>query len=269
MKYVFFKRNQLHLFSRTLYFYFFRKIICLAIALSFFALKSESKNYHPSNPDFIMTISGVVKDTKGDPLGGVSVIVRGTVKGTSTGADGSFSIEANAGDVLEFTIVGYHKKIVTIEQNKNISVLMELEEAVGDEVVVVGYGTQAKKDLTGSIGVVSQSKMDNQATVGIGQNLQGKLAGVQVIQNNGTPYSGTQIRIRGTGSFGASSNPLVVIDGMITNDGLANLNPNDVENITVLKDAASAAIYGSRGANGVVIVTTKKGNFESPLKVNF
>lgn len=89
---------------------------------------------------------------------------------------------------------------------------------------------------------------------------------MQVIQNDGTPYGGTQIRIRGTGSFGASSNPLVVVDGMITNDGFSNLNPNDVENITVLKDAASAAIYGSRGANGVVIVTTKRGNFEAPIR---
>lgn len=137
-----------------------------------------------------------------------------------------------------------------------------------DEVVVIGYGTQSKKDLTGAVGSIQQSKMENTAVVGIGNNLQGKLAGVQITQNDGTPYGGTTIRIRGTGSFGATSDPLIVIDGMITNDGLNNLNPNDVENITVLKDAASAAIYGSRGANGVVIITTKKGNFESPMRVD-
>lgn len=216
------------------------------------------------------TISGKVTDEKLIPLAGASVKISGTQQGITTGNDGSFTINATKGQTLEITYIGKTDEKVVVGDNPTINITLkdELTSSLND-VVVVGYGTQAKKDLTGSIGVVSQSKMENQATVGIGQNLQGKLAGVQVTQNDGTPYSGTSIKIRGTGSFGASSNPLIVVDGMITNDGLSNLNPNDVENITVLKDAASAAIYGSRGANGVVIVTTKKGNFESPMKVDF
>lgn len=215
------------------------------------------------------TVRGKVTDEKSLPLDGASVKVSGSQTGVTTDANGNFTIRAAKGQVLVISYIGMADEQVTVGDNTTISVVLKDQGGANlNDVVVVGYGTQAKKDLTGSIGVVSQSKMQDQATVGIGQNLQGKLAGVQVIQNNGTPYSGTQIIIRGTGSFGASSDPLIVIDGMITNEGLSNLNPNDVENITVLKDAASAAIYGSRGANGVVIVTTRKGNFESPMKVN-
>ena len=216
------------------------------------------------------TVTGKVTDENALPLAGVSVRIEGTQIGTTTDSSGAFFIRAAKGQVLEISYIGKTTEKITLGNNQFVNVLLKDQSGGGlDQVVVVGYGTQAKKDLTGSVGVVSQSKMDNQATVGIGQNLQGRLAGVQVIQNDGTPYSGTSIRIRGAGSFGASSDPLVVIDGIITNDGLANLNPNDVANITVLKDAASAAIYGSRGANGVVIVTTKKGNFETPMKVDF
>lgn len=214
-------------------------------------------------------ITGNVKDEKAEPLPGVSVSVSGTKNGVTTDAQGHFSIAAAKGQTLVFSFVGMESQQVLIGDNNILDIT--LKDKTGEnlsDVVVVGYGTQEKKDLTGSISVISQSKMDNQATAGIGQNLQGKLAGVQVMQNDGTPYSGTQIKIRGIGSFGASSSPLVVIDGMITNDGLANLNPSDVDNITILKDAASAAIYGSRGANGVVIVTTKKGSFGAPTRVN-
>jgi len=216
------------------------------------------------------TVTGKVTDENAVPLTGVSIRVAGTQTGTTTNASGVFTIKAGKGQVLELTYIGKTDEKITIGDNTSLTIILKDQNTAAlDQVVVVGYGTQAKKDLTGSVGVVSQSKMNNQATVGIGQNLQGRLAGVQVTQNDGTPYSGTSIRIRGAGSFGASSDPLIVIDGMITNDGLANLNPNDVENITVLKDAASAAIYGSRGANGVVIVTTKRGNFETPMKVDF
>ncbi len=238
-----------------------KKII--AVLLTMFLLNSFLFAQQPG-------VMGKVTDEKGNSLTGASVKISGSHGGVITNSDGSFSIKAAKGQVLEISYVGKTDERVVVGDNTTINIILKDQTTSGlNDVVVVGYGTQAKKDLTGSIGVVSQTKMDNQATVGIGQNLQGKLAGVQVIQNDGTPYSGTSIRIRGTGSFGASSDPLVVIDGMITNDGLTNLNPNDVENITVLKDAASAAIYGSRGANGVVIVTTKKGNFEQPLQVNF
>ncbi len=214
------------------------------------------------------TVSGVIKDMQGVTIAGVTVRVKGLTIGTSSDADGNYSIKVpiNA-NTLIFSFVGMKAREVTIDGRSVVNVEMEDDAIQLTEVVAIGYGTQAKKDLTGSVGVVSQNKMENQASVGIGQNLQGKLAGVQITQDNGTPYGGTSIRIRGNGSFGASSSPLIVVDGLITNDGLSNLNPNDVENITILKDAASAAIYGSRGANGVVIVTTKKGSFDTPMKV--
>lgn len=214
-------------------------------------------------------ISGTVTDTQGIPLIGVNVSEKGTFSGSITDTDGRYAVTVSKGTaVLSFSYIGYATFETAVGNRTVIDVQLAEDTRSLEEVVVIGYGTQSKKDLTGAVGSVSQSKMENTAVVGIGNNLQGKLAGVQITQNDGTPYGGTTIRIRGTGSFGATSDPLIVIDGMITNDGLSNLNPNDVENITVLKDAASAAIYGSRGANGVVIVTTKKGNFESPMRVD-
>jgi TonB-linked SusC/RagA family outer membrane protein len=139
----------------------------------------------------------------------------------------------------------------------NVTLLEDISSL--DEVVVVGYGTQKKSDLTGAVGTVSGRETENQAASSIAQTLQGKVAGLNIRQTNGGPGAGAEIRIRGMGSFGASSAPLVVIDGIITNGGLTDLDPSNIENVTVLKDASSAAIYGSRGANGVVLITTKRG----------
>ena len=212
-------------------------------------------------------VTGIVVDDSGATVIGASVQIKGTGQGTITDYNGNFTLNVPSGyNTLVISYVGM--KSQELIASSNMRIILQQDAEILDEIVVVGYGTQAKKDLTGSVGVVSQTKMENQAVQGIGQNLQGKLAGVQIYQNNGTPYSGTTIRIRGNGSFGANNNPLIVIDGLITNDGLSNLNPNDVENITILKDAASSAIYGSRGANGVVIITTKKGNFEAPMKIS-
>ncbi|MDR1556026.1 MAG: TonB-dependent receptor [Tannerellaceae bacterium] len=216
-----------------------------------------------------ITIRGTVTDTSGEPLIGVNVVEKGTTNGQITDIDGKYTLSISGkNSILSFSYVGYMTQEMTVGNNTTMNVQLRDDAQNLEEVVVIGYGTSAKKDLTGSVGVVSQAKLENQASPGIGQNLQGKIAGVQIIQNNGTPYGGTSIRIRGNGSFGATSAPLIVIDGMITNDGLNNLNPDDVENIIILKDAASAAIYGSRGANGVVIVTTKKGSFDSPMKID-
>jgi len=234
--------------------------ICFILTVSFFTEVSAQGN---------ITVSGTVTDVSGEPLIGVNVLEKGTANGQITDMDGRFTLTVSGrNSMLAFSYIGYLSQEITVGNNTILNIQLRDDTQRLEEVVVIGYGTQAKKDLTGSVGVVSQSKMENQATVGIGNNLQGKLAGVQITQNDGTPYGGTEIRIRGNGSFGANSSPLIVIDGMITNDGLSNLNPNDVENITILKDAASAAIYGSRGANGVVIITTKKGSFESPMRVN-
>ncbi|MDR1201738.1 MAG: TonB-dependent receptor [Tannerellaceae bacterium] len=216
-----------------------------------------------------ITIHGTVTDASGEPLIGVNVVEKGTTNGQITDIDGKYTLSISGkNSILSFSYIGYMTQEMAVGNNTTMNVQLRDDSHNLEEVVVIGYGTQAKKDLTGSVGVVSQAKLENQASPGIGQNLQGKIAGVQIMQDNGTPYGGTSIRIRGNGSFGATSAPLIVVDGMITNDGLNNLNPNDVENITILKDAASAAIYGSRGANGVVIVTTKKGSFESPMKID-
>lgn len=217
-----------------------------------------------------ITVSGIVTDATGEPLIGVNVSEKGTTNGSITDINGRYTLTVSSGTAtLSFSYIGYMTYEIPVGNNTVINAKLTEDTQQLDEVVVIGYGTQSKKDLTGAVGSISQDKMQNNASVGIGNNLQGKLAGVQISQNDGTPYGGTTIRIRGTGSFGATSDPLIVVDGMITNDGLNNLDPNDVENITVLKDAASAAIYGSRGANGVVIITTKKGTFESPMRVNF
>ena len=217
-----------------------------------------------------LTVTGKVVDaiTK-ETLPGVNVVVKGSTVGTMTDGNGRYALDiAGKNSVLVFSCIGFISQEVIVAGRAVVDVQLAMDTESLEETVVIGYGTQKKKDLTGSIATVSSKKMENYAAVGIGNKLQGKLAGVQITQNDGTPYGGTSIKIRGLGSFGASSSPLVVVDGMITNDGLNNLNPNDIEDVTVLKDASSAAIYGSRGANGVVIVTTKRGNYDSPVKVD-
>lgn len=235
-------------------------LVCFLLFISvFMEVKAQGGN----------RVSGTVTDVSGVPLIGVNVSEKGTLVGNITDVNGTYAMTVSGRTaVLSFSYVGYVAQDVTVGNNSVVNVKLQEDTRNLDEVVVIGYGTQSKKDLTGSVGSISQAKLQNNASVGIGNNLQGKLAGVQITQDDGTPYGGTTIRVRGTGSFGATSNPLIVVDGMITNDGLNNLNPNDVENITVLKDAASAAIYGSRGANGVVIVTTKKGKLETPMRVD-
>ncbi len=239
-----------------------------------YSIANNAITVTPKNVDVVLqpqlpainNIHGTVKDQKGDPLAGVSVIVKGTAKGTSTGTDGSFSIDANVGDVLKFSIVGYREKSVTVGQNNNISVVMEIEAEVGNEIVVVAYGTEKKADLTGSVASVSSKQIENRPITNITNALEGTVAGVTVVQNNGQPGrdAGT-INIRGIGTLN-NSNPMVVVDGMIST--MNDVNPNDIASISVLKDAASAAIYGSRAANGVIIITTKKGE-KGAIRVNY
>ncbi|MEO6187206.1 MAG: TonB-dependent receptor [Ginsengibacter sp.] len=217
-------------------------------------------------PATMSIITGTVRDEGKDPLTGVSVVVKGTNKGTSTNADGSFSIDANVGDVLEFSFVGYKNRSVTVSQSSSLSIVMEIEATIGDEVVVVGYGTQKKMNVTGAVGSISTKDFENQPISGLDQAMKGQVAGVQVSQTTGTPGGGLTVRVRGTGSIGAGNEPLYVIDGFPvsgsydqTTNPLTSINPNDIASIEILKDASSAAIYGSRGANGVVIITTKRG----------
>jgi TonB-linked SusC/RagA family outer membrane protein len=176
----------------------------------------------------------------------------------TTGPDGRYSIDVRSTDsVLQFSYVGYLTQVVQIQDQTQINVTMVEDMKVLESVVVVGYGTQKKSDLTGAISTVNMRELEKRSVGIIDQALQGQVAGVDVTSNSGTPGGGVMVRIRGIGTLN-DANPLFVVDGMMVSD-INFLNPNDVEDMTVLKDASSTAIYGSRGSNGVVIITTKKG----------
>lgn len=215
-------------------------------------------------PVLFNEIDGTVKDAQGHPLAGVSVIVKGTTKGTSTGTDGSFNIDANVGDVLEFSIIGYQSKSVKLVSNAKVNIKMEVEETSGGEIVVVGYGSQKKSDLTGAISSVKGDDLTQLSTQRVDQALQGRASGVMVLNTDGAPGGKTTIRVRGMNSVLGGNNALVVIDGLQGGD-LSTLNPNDIESIEILKDASATAIYGAQGANGVILVTTKLGKIGKPV----
>lgn len=217
-------------------------------------ISSQVTESIPSVP--VSIVNGTVKDAQGQSLAGVSVIVKRTQKGTSTSADGSFSIDANLGDMLEFTIVGYQKKSVTVGQNKNLMVVMEIKATSANEVVVVGYGTQRKSTLTGAISSVKAEQLTIAPVSNVTNALSGKLPGLITKQTSGQPGSdGSILSIRG---FGGA---LVIIDGI--EGSLENLDAGQIENITILKDGA-ASIYGARAGNGVILVTTKRGTNQKP-----
>ncbi len=211
-------------------------------------------------------ISGKVTDVSGVGIPGVQVVVKGTSMGNITGADGKYSVDVPDNKaILIFSFVGYSTVQRTASQNV-INVALSEDVQKIDDVVVIGYGTQKKADLTGSVASVAPEKLTQGVNQSLSHTLQGQAAGVTVIQNSGEPGGSVEIRIRGAGSINDNS-PLYVVDGIV--GGIGNLNPSDVESMTVLKDAASAAIYGSRGANGVVIVTTKKGKKNQKTSVSF
>lgn len=205
------------------------------------------------------TVTGTVSADDG-PLPGASVVVKGTTKGVSTDFDGNYTIEAGADDTLSFSYIGYTPKEVLVGTQSQINVTLETDNQL-DEVVVIGYGTTTKSDLTGSVASVSAEDITQVPSSRVDQVLQGRAAGVQVTQVSGAPGAGTAIRVRGGNSITGSNEPLWVIDGIVvgTNFNLNNINANDIKSIEILKDASSIAIYGSRGANGVVLLTTKNG----------
>jgi TonB-linked SusC/RagA family outer membrane protein len=213
-------------------------------------------------------ITGVVTDAQsGETLPGVNVHIKGTTNGTITDINGKYSINAAADDVLVFSFVGYQSQEVTVGNQKTINISLK-EESLGlNEVVVVGYGTQKKSDLTGAISTVDMEEMQTRQVSTIDQALQGQVAGVDVTTNSGTPGGGVMVRIRGIGTLN-DANPLFVVDGMMVGD-IDFLNTNDIESMQVLKDASATAIYGSRGANGVVIITTKNGSKNEQAKISF
>jgi TonB-linked SusC/RagA family outer membrane protein len=213
-------------------------------------------------------LTGTVKDENNTGLPGVSVVLKGTQRGTTTNTDGQFQIEIpEVGfPTLVLSFVGYVSQEMVVGNQSTLQIAMTPESKALNEVVVVGYGVQRKADLTGAIATISADKIKNRAAVSYGEALVGQMAGVQVQQTNGAPGGeGLTIRVRGTGSITAGSAPLYVIDGYpMESSAFSLVNPSDIESIQVLKDASSTAIYGSRGSNGVIIVTTKKGKAGAP-----
>lgn len=215
-------------------------------------------------------VRGKVTDEKGEGLPGVSVVLKGTQRGTISAVDGSFELVVPDGsNTLIFSFVGYLTQEIDISSRSNLNVMLKIDNKALEEVVVVGYGTIKKSDLTGSITRVGEEAIKATPIVALDRALQGRAAGVMATASSGAPGASTTIRIRGTGSVNAGNDPLYVIDGFPTGN-LNTINPNDIESIEILKDASATAIYGSRGSNGVVIVTTRRGkagqsniNFES------
>ena len=225
------------------------QVAILMVPLLFFTLWSYGQ---------ASTIRGTVSDESGAPLLGVNVVIKGTTRGTVTDLDGKYELQAEPEEILVFSFIGYESDEVVVGTQTEINMILVPEITDLDEVVVIGYGTVKKSDLTGSVSSVKSEDLMANAPTTIEKALQGKAAGV-VISSGNTVNSTPNIRIRGNRSIGATNDPLVVVDGFPLTGGLESLNPNDIESIEVLKDASATAIYGARGANGVILVSTKKG----------
>jgi Outer membrane receptor proteins, mostly Fe transport len=215
------------------------------------------------------TIRGKIVSASGGPVIGASVSVKGGSAGSMTDGEGQFTIRASKGDVLVISSVGFANKEVTVGDEDQVNIeLTPAAQEIG-EVVVVGYGTQRKEAITGSVASISGARMREVPSANISQALQGRIAGVELSQTSTRPGATMQIRIRGTRSLSADNNPLIVLDGIPFIGSLADLNPNDIKSIEILKDASATAIYGSRGANGVILVTTDKGVRGRSARVNY
>ncbi len=224
-------------------------------------------------------ITGVVTDESGSTLPGVSIIVAGTTVGTISNFDGNFSISVDAdATTLQFSFIGFETQDVILDSQSHYKVKLKSDIQQIEDVVVVGYGVQRKSDLTGSITSIDSKNFNSGLVSSPEQLISGKVSGVQIMSNSGSPTSGSTIRIRGGASLNASNDPLIVLDGVPLENGgisgnsgnfLSLINPSDIENMTILKDAASTAIYGSRASNGVILITTKKGTATKGIKVDF
>ncbi|MDE5930569.1 MAG: SusC/RagA family TonB-linked outer membrane protein, partial [Muribaculaceae bacterium] len=206
-------------------------------------------------------VSGTVSDENGDAVIGASVMIAGTKDGVATDLDGNFTLNLPAGKDLVVSSVGYESRTVNVGNRNHLDIVLDEEKSLLDEVVVVGYGTQRKSDITGSVSSVKASELQVAPVASAAEALQGRVAGVVVQNTSGDPSGSASIRIRGSNSLTYGNDPLVIIDG-VQDASLGSLNPNQIESMEVLKDAAALSIYGSRGANGVIIVTTKEGRNE-------
>ncbi len=205
-----------------------------------------------------ITVSGVVLDASNQPIVGAFVVEKGTSNGTSTGLDGDFTLRTKSGAVLEVSCIGYVTRTITVSQDQRLEIILEDDTQMLDETIVVGYGVQKKSVVTASISKVDGDALNKVRASTVNDAIKGKVSGVQITQASGQPGSGSQIKIRGIGSVN-NSDPLYIVDGMPVDGGIDYLNPNDIQSVEILKDAASAAIYGARAANGVVLVTTRNG----------
>ena len=223
-------------------------------------------------------------DVNHEPLIGVNVSVKGTTNGAITDFDGQFTLNVKAGDVLVFSYIGYQKQEISVQNGKPLEIVLQEDSETLDEVVVIGYGTSRKKDITGSIASVKAEELNSVSSSSVSQMLQGKVTGMNAVQSSAQPGAGISINIRGAVSPNGSNAPLYVVDGVplqtnstadpgilgidyktgVDRDPLNTINPNDIESIEVLKDASAAAIYGASAANGVILITTKNGKSGKP-----
>ena len=240
----------------------FTKMMVLPIALISFLPFSAELRAESSNTAYIIqqskkTVTGVVVDMAGLPLIGVNVSIKGTTEGTITDLDGKFNLNVSSQSMLVISYIGY--KTVEIPVRENVRVVLEEDSQALEEVVVVGYGTMRKSDVTGSIGVAKGEDLTKNQNFSALENLRGKVSGVNIFSNSSQPGAyANRVVIRGMATINSSSEPLYIVDGVAMED-FSLVNPNDIESMEVLKDASAAAIYGARGANGVIMVTTKRG----------
>lgn len=221
-----------------------------------------------------ITVNGVVKDKTGEAVIGANIVVKGTTNGTITDFDGNFTLQANKGDIIVFSFIGYKSQELPAAEQMNV--VLTDDTQLLEDVVVIGYGSVKKSDLSGSVVAIKAEEMNKGAVTSPQELIMGKVPGLAVSQGDGGPGSGSTIRIRGGASLNASNDPLIVIDGVpVSNDAapgtpnaLGTINPNDIETFTVLKDASATAIYGSRASNGVIIIQTKKGS-QDKIKVSY
>ncbi|MCK0190025.1 carboxypeptidase-like regulatory domain-containing protein [Arenibacter sp. F20364] len=239
----------------------FKKVRCSALILMTLLCTLFSASVYAQDG---FTVSGTVIDDLGLPLPGASIVEKGTTNGVVSDFDGNFSFEVdNPNATLTISYVGFETQEVPINGDSVINVTMQATASTLDEVVLVGYGAVKKKDLTGAISQVDADALSDQSTNSVTDVLRGNVAGLS-IGLSASPKGTSQIRIRGNNSLSAGSSPLIVVDGMIYNGDLSDIAPSDIDKLDVMKDASSAAVYGARGASGVILVTTKRGTSDKP-----
>lgn len=244
----------------------FALLLCSGfIATHPLAVMAESESYSVQNVQQKQTVSGIVKDSSGEPIIGASVLEKGTTNGTITDLDGKFTLSVSSNAVLQISYIGY--KTLEVKSSPNMRVILKEDTETLDEVVVVGYGVQKKSDVTGSVTSVSKDRLSKLPVTNVLQAIQGATAGITITQTSSVPGDAPTALVRGQNSINASSGPYIIVDGVpISKSGgtLNDINPNDIESMEILKDASATAIYGTNGANGVILITTKRGKTGKP-----